>query len=102
MFLNVKWTEIKEDQKFDLSIRLGNESPWHLKAIAVAMPHSLLNPIAGGFDSTFISEMASQSTMSISQGDRLIARLDLSDVNPALQSMLACQEAQNHNPPKGS
>jgi hypothetical protein len=102
MFLNVKWTEIKEDQKFDLNIKLGNESGWHLRATAVAMPNSLLHPIAGAFDSKFISEMASQSTMRISQEDRLIATLDLTDVKPALQSMLACQQAQSHNPSKNS
>jgi hypothetical protein len=102
MFINVKWTEIKEDQKFDLNIRLGNESPWHLKTTALAMPHGPLNALAGVFDSKFLSEMASHSTMSISQGDRLIAMLDLSDVKPALQSMVACQQAQSHNPPKSS
>jgi hypothetical protein len=101
-FSNVRWTEIKENQKFELNIRLGNDSPWHLTATALAMTPSPLKPLTGIFDSKFISEMASQSTMSISQGDKLIAVLDLSDARPALQSMLACQQAQNHNPPKAS
>jgi hypothetical protein len=102
MFINVKWTEVKENQQLDLNIKLGNESPWQLTATALALPHSSLKPLTGIFDKQFIYEMASQPTMNISQGDRLIATLDLSDVKPALQSKLACQQAQNHNPPKGS
>jgi hypothetical protein len=101
LFSNVKWIEIKENQQFNLSIRLGNESPWYLTATAVTISHSPLKPLAGILNSGFIAEMASQPTMSVIEGNRLITTLDLTDAKPALQSMQICQEAQNHNPPKG-
>jgi hypothetical protein len=83
MFINVKWTEVKENQQLDLNIKLGNESPWQLTATALALPHSSLKPLTGIFDKQFIYEMASQPTINISQGDRLIATLDLRPCSPS-------------------
>ena len=91
LFGNPDWTSLKDAEKFSLSLRMGDNSPWDAPASVVSLGGSkFLRVILG--DSRFWNEFTTSSSLKITKDGTAVAALNLPGSAAAFNELAACQK----------